>query len=203
MICVPLFSAMSVPWTTQAKDILQKVKETPDCEAFLEPVPWKELGLDDYPVVVTYPMDVKTMSNKLKKNEYKTAEEFFFDLSKIWANCQAYNQPGSDLYLVAVRMQGETAKLREDFFAKRRKYREEVTGETLVDRLVRRIARLESENLGKVVQFVKHQAGSAISEEPAEMDDEGTLISVNLSAMDEGSLKYTNQLVKELLKNHQ
>ena len=193
-------------WQSQAKDILQKYRDLPEAEAFLEPVPWKELGLDDYPTIITYPMDLKTMGNKLKKGDYKTADEIFYDLSKVWDNCQTYNQPGSDLYNVAVRLQADTTKSREEFFAKRRKYREEVLGETMVDRVARRIARLESDNLAKVVTFVKGQAPSAVSEEAqSSMEDgnDGTIININLSAMDEASLKFVNQLVKELLKNHQ
>jgi Bromodomain len=202
-------SALNNPtsWQSQAKDILQRFRDLPEAEAFLEPVPWKELGLDDYPSIISYPMDLKTMSNKLKKNEFKVADDFFFDLSKIWDNCQTYNQPGSELYNLAVRLQSDTTKLREEFYAKRRKYREEVLGETIVDRVARRIGRLDSENLAKVITFVKYQAAASITEEPQSSMDEGseggTLISLNISSMDEASLKNTNQLVKELLKNHQ
>jgi len=191
-------------WQAQAKDIVTKFRELPEAEAFLEPVPWKELGLDDYPSIISYPMDLKTMTNKLKRGDYKVADDFFFDLSKIWENCQTYNQPGSDLYNLAVRLQTETSKLREEFYAKRRRYREEVLGETMVDRLARRIGRLESDNLAKVVTFVKNQAPAAITEDSQTlMDEEGNLISLNLSVMDDATLKLTNQLVKELLKNHQ
>jgi hypothetical protein len=153
--------------------------------------------------VVSYPMDLKTIGTKLKKNDYKAADEFFFDLSKVWENCIAYNQPGSDLYVVAVRLQSDTTRAREDFFAKRRKYREEVLGETIVDRLSRRLGRLESDNLAKVVQFIKHQSPAAITEDSMEDTGEGTTISLNLSTIDDATLKNVNQLVKELLKNHQ
>ena len=127
-------------------------------------------------------------------------------MGKVWENCQTYNQPGSDLYNLAVRLQNDTTKAREEFYAKRRKYREEVLGETLVDRVARRVGRLESDNLAKLVTFVKHQSPASITEEPqSSMEDsnEGILISLNLSSLDEPSLKQTNQLVKELLKNHQ
>ena len=193
-------------WQSQVKDILQKYRDMPETEAFLEPVPWKELGLDDYPTIITYPMDLKTIGIKLKKGEYKIADEFFYDLSKVWENCQTYNQPGSDLYNLAVRLQSDTVKVRQDFYTKRRQYREEVLGETVIDRVARRIGRLESDNLAKVVTFLKHQSPSSITEEPqTSMEDsgEGSVISLNLSALDEASLKNTNQLVKELLKNHQ
>jgi hypothetical protein len=188
---------MSVSWQTHAKDILSKIKEAEDVDAFLEPVDWKGLGLDDYPEVVKHPMDLKTLSNKLKKGEYKRAEEFFAELDRIWTNCQAYNQPGSDLYNVAIRLQKECNAMRDKFYSERRRYREEVLGETLADRVARRIARLDGEALAKVVQFVKTHGTSALSEEEG-----GQTVTLTLSAMEEGNLKMVNQLVKELLKSH-
>ena len=189
---------MSVSWQTQAKEIWQKMKEAEDVDAFLEPVDWKGLGLDDYPEVVKSPMDLKTLGNKLKKNDYKRAEEFFAELDRIWTNCQAYNQPGSDLYNVAVRLQKDCNALRDKFYGERRRYREEVLGETLADRVARRVARLDGEALAKVVQFVKTHGPAALAEE-----DGGQTATLTLSALDEGTLKMVNQLVKELLKSTQ
>jgi Bromodomain len=188
----------AVTWQEQAsKDVLKKLKDDEEVDAFLEPVDWKSLGLNDYPMVIKRPMDLKTVTNKLKKNEYKKADDFFDDINLIWNNCQTYNEEESELHQIAVRLQKDTAAMREKFFADRRKYREEVLGETLADRLARRIARLDGDSLAKLIVFIRQQAGYSITEDSSDP----SLMKLNLTALEEGHQQTVNQLCKELLKS--
>ena len=46
--------------TMKLKEILNQIEEDPKSYEFREPVPWKELGLSDYPEIIKKPMDLKT-----------------------------------------------------------------------------------------------------------------------------------------------
>ena len=73
------------------KQVLAELEEVPSAVNFLDPVPYEELGLTDYPKVVKLPMDLGTVRDKLKKNKYSTFGEFFTELDLIWNNCMYYN----------------------------------------------------------------------------------------------------------------
>ena len=65
---------------------------------FRHPVPWKSLGLADYPKVIEYPMDLNTVRKNLHIGKYKHFYEFFSDIQLIWDNAKYYNGVGSYLY---------------------------------------------------------------------------------------------------------
>lgn len=83
------------------KDVLNDIEEEAKSYEFREAVPWKELGLNDYPEVIKQPMDLKTCRSKLVKQKYKRYEDFFKDVQLIWDNCKTYNMQGSDIYKLA------------------------------------------------------------------------------------------------------
>lgn len=60
-------------------------------EAFLEPVPWKELGLYEYPQIIKDPMDLGTIKTKLSNGEYGDENEFRADMDLVWDNCMRFN----------------------------------------------------------------------------------------------------------------
>jgi hypothetical protein len=73
----------------------------PESEPFRRPVPWKEMGLVDYPVIVKRPMDLGTVKLKLENEAYLTLEEAAADVRLVWTNCMSYNQDGSEFYFLA------------------------------------------------------------------------------------------------------
>lgn len=77
--------------------VLRHLASHPDADPFLEPVAWKELGLDDYPDVVTEPMDLGTLKAAVARGTCPSWAEFQRRLNLIWNNCHRYNQPGSDV----------------------------------------------------------------------------------------------------------
>ena len=49
------------------KDVINEIEDDPKSYEFREPVPWRELGLSDYPEIIKKPMDLKTTRTKLVK----------------------------------------------------------------------------------------------------------------------------------------
>ncbi|KAL7066587.1 bromodomain-containing protein [Cryptosporidium serpentis] len=97
-------------------EVLSQLRECEYSEAFLEPVNWKRLGLDDYPNIVHNPMDLKTIGKKIKSHLYENAEQFWTDIDLIWSNCQLYNHESSKVYQQSIHMENTAENLREIFF---------------------------------------------------------------------------------------
>eukprot|EP00977_Amphora_coffeiformis_P021467 scaffold9369_cov182-Amphora_coffeaeformis.AAC.12 len=68
---------------------------------FREPVAYKELGLLDYPTIISKPMDLGTIKKKLKDRQYTSPAELNADVTLVWTNCMTYNQDGSDFFKLA------------------------------------------------------------------------------------------------------
>ena len=49
------------------KEVINEIEDDTKSYEFREPVPWRELGLNDYPEIIKKPMDLKTVRNKLIK----------------------------------------------------------------------------------------------------------------------------------------
>ena len=61
-------------------------------EPFRSPVAYKELGLLDYPTIISKPMDLGTIKKKLKDRQYSSPSELNADVTLVWTNCMTYNQ---------------------------------------------------------------------------------------------------------------
>jgi len=69
------------------------VQESRFAGPFLDPVQWEELELWDYPWIVTKPMDLSTVHNKLVNREYVTPEAFAADVRLVFTNATMFNKP--------------------------------------------------------------------------------------------------------------
>ncbi|KAM9418419.1 histone acetyltransferase KAT2B-like isoform 7-T7 [Salvelinus alpinus] len=78
------------------KTILQHVK---NAWPFMEPV--KKTEAPGYYQVIRFPMDLKTMSERLKSRYYTTRKLFMADMQRIFTNCREYNPPESQYYKCA------------------------------------------------------------------------------------------------------
>ena len=67
-----------VDWRVPCRKILNVFKADPQVAPFLDPVPWKELNLFDYPKVVKKPMAISTIERNWSK--YKSSAEFARDM---------------------------------------------------------------------------------------------------------------------------
>uniref|UniRef100_A0A8C5C0E9 histone acetyltransferase n=1 Tax=Gadus morhua TaxID=8049 RepID=A0A8C5C0E9_GADMO len=88
------------------KTILQHVKSHQNAWPFMEPV--KKTEAPGYYQVIRFPMDLKTMSERLKSRYYATRKLFMADMQRIFTNCREYNPPESEYY--------KCANLLEKFF---------------------------------------------------------------------------------------
>ena len=90
---------------TRLKKMFEEIEENPSSYEFRDPVPWKELGLNDYPEIIKKPMDLSTCRKNLVKHKYKSYQELFTDMQLIWDNCKTYNIAGSEIYILAETME--------------------------------------------------------------------------------------------------
>ena len=65
---------------------------------FLEPVDYIAEGLEDYPLIITHPMDFSTVQNKLHGSQYSNFHDFVSDVRLIFDNCRLYNAEGCLLF---------------------------------------------------------------------------------------------------------
>ncbi|CAJ0561958.1 unnamed protein product, partial [Mesorhabditis spiculigera] len=66
---------------------------------FYEPVDPVALKIPTYFDIVTHPMDLSTIRQKLSYKQYINAEEFHDDLKLMCENCWAFNRPGDVVYV--------------------------------------------------------------------------------------------------------
>ncbi|XP_055836457.1 histone acetyltransferase KAT2A-like [Episyrphus balteatus] len=84
---------------TSLATVLQAVKQHASAWPFLRPVVVADVP--DYYEHIKYPMDMKTMSERLKKGYYVTRRLFMADMARIFSNCRFYNQPDTEYYRCA------------------------------------------------------------------------------------------------------
>lgn len=81
------------------KTILNQLKNHNSSWPFLKPVETSEAP--DYYDYIKHPMDFKTMTDRLKNRYYINKRLFNADMSRIFANCRAYNSPDTEYYKCA------------------------------------------------------------------------------------------------------
>ncbi|XP_023164383.1 histone acetyltransferase KAT2A [Drosophila hydei] len=84
---------------TQFASVLQSVRQHTTAWPFLRPVTAAEVP--DYYDHIKYPMDLKTMGERLKKGYYQTRRLFMADMARIFSNCRFYNSPDTEYYRCA------------------------------------------------------------------------------------------------------
>ncbi|WKX97823.1 hypothetical protein Q1695_013476 [Nippostrongylus brasiliensis] len=89
--------------------LIREAMRQPYAWPFLEPVDKRDVP--DYYDVISRPMDLRTMINKIKQHVYDTPEEVRSDAYLIVANCKEYNEEGSEIFVCAEQL--------EDFFQDR------------------------------------------------------------------------------------
>lgn len=73
---------------------LDNLKERNEIIDFLIPVLETDITVrckNSYKKRIKKPMDIKTITEKLVKKEYKTAQEAIDDIMLIWDNCKIFN----------------------------------------------------------------------------------------------------------------
>ncbi|ORZ15810.1 hypothetical protein BCR42DRAFT_415941 [Absidia repens] len=78
---------------TKLDGLLSKLKKNKSAFAFLVPVDPIALQIPHYSTIVPNPMDLGTMTKKLKSGAYKTTKDFEVDFRLIVTNCILFNGP--------------------------------------------------------------------------------------------------------------
>ncbi|XP_033221234.1 histone acetyltransferase KAT2A-like [Belonocnema kinseyi] len=81
------------------KEVLNSVKKQSNAWPFLKPVDKNEVP--DYYDHVKYPMDLKTMTDRLKSGYYVSRRLFIADMTRIFTNCRFYNDKGTEYFRCA------------------------------------------------------------------------------------------------------
>ncbi|XP_011870976.1 PREDICTED: histone acetyltransferase KAT2A-like [Vollenhovia emeryi] len=85
---------MSESLSNALSNVLNSVKSHSTAWPFLEPV--KKDEVPDYYDHIKYPMDLKTMEDRLKSKYYVTRRLFIADMTRIFTNCRLYNSLDTD-----------------------------------------------------------------------------------------------------------
>ncbi|KAH8307051.1 hypothetical protein KR044_004017 [Drosophila immigrans] len=81
------------------QSVLQSTRQHASAWPFLRPVTAAEVP--DYYDHIKYPMDLKTMGERLKRGYYQTRRLFMADMARIFTNCRFYNSPETEYYRCA------------------------------------------------------------------------------------------------------
>ncbi|XP_059487013.1 histone acetyltransferase KAT2A [Neocloeon triangulifer] len=93
----------------QLRTILGQLKTHHAAWPFLKPVDINDVP--DYYDHIKYPMDLKTIENRLKTSYYVNKRLFIADMNRIFTNCRLYNSPETEYF--------KCANLLEKFFQSR------------------------------------------------------------------------------------
>jgi len=86
------------------KELQKKVHE-PYSYPFLAPVDAVALQIPDYYKIIKQPMDLGTIDQKLKEQQYTTADEFYADVKLVFKNCYKYNGMDSPVAKLAQQLE--------------------------------------------------------------------------------------------------
>lgn len=73
--------------------VLQNIRRLNDSTPFLKPVDIVALNIPNYPNLVTKPMDLRTMEEKLKHDQYSSVNAYVNDFNQIEENSRLFNGP--------------------------------------------------------------------------------------------------------------
>ncbi|CAJ2660569.1 transcription factor GTE4-like protein [Trifolium pratense] len=81
--------------------LLEKLMKHKHGWVFNTPVDVEALGLHDYFIIISHPMDLGTVKTRLNKNWYKSPKEFAEDVRLTFRNAMTYNPKGQDVHVMA------------------------------------------------------------------------------------------------------
>lgn len=101
-------SAMSEPQHKAISTVIANTKRSTHAASFSKPVDPVALNIPTYPDIITEPMDLGTMNEKVKNRKYENVQAFVYDFNLIIGNCERFNGP-------AHTVTGLAHKLRDTF----------------------------------------------------------------------------------------
>ena len=99
-------------WSETLERVITEVRNSPGSVAFHKPV--RKFEAPDYHLVIKNPMDLSTISKKIKAKLYQNKKSFANDLNQIWTNCLIYNtDPSHPLRANATHLRKKSEQLLE------------------------------------------------------------------------------------------
>ena len=151
----------------------------PETEPFNEPVDWKGLNLPDYPLIVTKPMDLGTVRDKLGNGKYANAEKFATDVRLVFANAMKFNEDGSGIYVVAenlsTQFERRYARITKESTIKKRKQLNNYSTYEQRQNFSTLLQTLTPQELGSIVEVIDKKCPQALNDNfgaPDANDDE-------------------------------
>lgn len=104
---------------------LRKLEKLPKAGPFREPLPWEDLGLDDYLEIIPDPVDLRTIGERLGSGEYDDDDGFldpavfWEDIAFCWENCKVYYEDDeeSEAVRMAEDMRVQAESMEDSFWA--------------------------------------------------------------------------------------
>jgi len=84
---------------------IQNIRRAKDATPFNQPVDYVALGIPHYPTVITKPIDLKTMEEKLKREQYPSVDVYIADFHQIVQNTHIFNGPEHAVTKSAIHIQ--------------------------------------------------------------------------------------------------
>jgi bromodomain-containing factor 1 len=93
------------PRLAHMKKIISNLKKSNTSQWFRAPVDHVAMKIPTYPIIITHPMDLGTIDNKLKSQAYSFVREFVDDFNLIVNNAVTFNGPDHVVAQTAQKMQ--------------------------------------------------------------------------------------------------
>ena len=98
---------MTEAQSKQLKQNLQNLKKGKHATSFTKPVDAVALKIPQYYDIITNPMDLSTMEQKLKEGKYSSVNEFVADFNLIIDNCVRFNGPTHAITVASMNMKAQ------------------------------------------------------------------------------------------------
>ena len=193
-----------LPELIECRDLLSEFMRRVETEPFNEPVDWKGLNLPDYPLIITKPMDLGTVMNKLTNNKYLNADSFASDIRLVFKNAKTYNTPGSGIYVVAENLHKQFERrfariTKNSISSKKRKSMDKIKNQqqsTFKERVkfTNLIQTLMPQELGVIVEIIDKKS-------PTALNDGGDELEIEVYHIDADTLKHLISHCEKLIKN--
>ena len=89
------------PFYHACREIIQQLMSQDNSYFFFKPVDPEADGAPDYNSVIPESMSFYRVQEKLDHQEYKTPDQFIYDVNLIWSNAKNYNLPVTLIYKTA------------------------------------------------------------------------------------------------------
>ena len=104
---IPPSAVLYDHWNKAATKIITNLWKMPGAFHFHSPVDYVALNIPDYPQIITHPMDLGTIKEKLSTCKYNNCREFVNDMELVFSNCIKYNTEVSDFGVLAMKLRDE------------------------------------------------------------------------------------------------